>query len=579
MTTYRKGSAPVLLGALLFAAFLGLVATASADLPAQETLLNPEGRAYEVNAGTDGTLWVSDSGAEEIRALDPASGLYTVYRGAGGVSDARQAPDGSVWWIDQIEDRLGRLEPGSGEATVWEIPGATTLLGTALDGDGGVWLSQYFDPQVYRFTVASGQLCTYTLGSIGGSDYVLADGAAIWLGDWINDRVHRLEPDSGLLTSWTLPGNARPEGLAMDWEGHLWWADPDRRYLARLEPERDRLLTYALPPGSVPGMVAASGQRLWYTEYQQGSVGRLDPFLASATSHTLPTDTVTLSPSCSTISPHWTGTLSKSSGTIAWASAAYTNTIDSDGWWIHELPRDAFLWGIAARGGRVWVVDNGRQVLARMEDSLSLVACTQADGDGDLNTTGDRTPLEGWTIQLIADGQPVEPGQLTAPNGCTVWGDLEPGVSYGVAEEAAPGWVALADTSHAFGVLVPGQVNIHTFVNAQSVEVSACKLLDADGDLDTRGDQEPLEDWTVYLVADGQRQGSGQTTGTDGCHVWSDLTPAHRYGVEEEVESGWKALTATNHDFGLALPGESYRTTFINSPGAELIFLPLVLRP
>jgi streptogramin lyase len=456
------------ISALLLLVLLGISGAANAELGVEETPLDLDGSAYEINADAGGLLWISDNGAEEIWALDPTSGEVTIYHGAGAVSDARRAADGSVWWIDQGKDSLRRMWPDSGEFTTWTIPGAATLLGTAIDETDAVWLSQYFDPEVYRFTVESSELCTYTLGPMGGSDYILADGTEIWLGDWIGKSIHRLEPGSDALTSWALHAYARPEGLAMDSQQELWWADPDRHHLGRLEPEESHLTTYDLPWGSQPQMVTVSGERIWYTEDWRGSVGRLDPAVASGDSETVTVETATLTPVCSQISPDVTGVLTTSSGTASWASAVYTSVVDADGWSVHELPsEDAYPWGIAASRGEVWMVDYGRQVLARLQDSLSVTACKMADEDGKLSTSDDRSPVEDWTMSLLVGGERQEPGRHTGPGGCVTWSELDPGLSYGVEEETAPGWRALTPTSHTFEVGSAGESYAHVFVNAE----------------------------------------------------------------------------------------------------------------
>jgi len=62
-------------------------------------------------------------------------------------------------------------------------------------------------------------------------------------------------------------------------------------------------------------------------------------------------------------------------------------------------------------------------------------------------------------------------------------------------------------------VLLSGDISTDkNFRNYQNVDVTACKVEDADGDLATTDDQTPISEWTVYLSIDGIRQTPGQLT-------------------------------------------------------------------
>jgi hypothetical protein len=73
------------------------------------------------------------------------------------------------------------------------------------------------------------------------------------------------------------------------------------------------------------------------------------------------------------------------------------------------------------------------------------------------------------------------------------------------------------------------------------------------------------------------RQEPGQLTGGEGCATWSDLAPAQAYGVEEDLPTGWVALTPTSHSFGEALPGQVHAFTFVNYEQGTTVYLPIVL--
>lgn len=569
---------PFTLAVMLLVALGLFVSAANANLAAQETPLDPDGRPYELNLDSQGMLWISDYQAEQLRAYDTATGVYTIYLGTGKASDARRGTDGMVWWLDQEADSLGELAPATGDYTLWKIPGATSLFGTAVDGQGNLWLSQYFSPDFFRFNPTTEEVCTYTIGTLGGSYYLVVDGTEVWLGDWINDSIHRLDSELGSLTSWALPYNARPEGLTFGPDRDLWWADSDQGHLARLAPGTDRLTTYALPYGADPQMLAFNGELIWYTENQMGSLGRMDPNLAAHTVRTLSTATANLEPECTTLSPDKTGTLTTNNGAIAWTDETYNTTFETGGWWIHALPQDAFPWGIAVQNDRIWFVDTDRQVLGRVKDSPSLTACKLQDADGSPDTSDDQSTLTDWPLYLTEDGVPQETPHFTASDGCTTWHKLVTSVDYGVLEVDTLGWSSLTPATHDFGVLQSGKSYVHSFINAQNVTVGACSLSDADGDLFTTEDQAPLPGSTVFLHVDGVRLEPGEVTGADGCHTWEELAPNHVYGVSQIATSGWKAVTSSSYNFGLALPGEAYTHNFINGKINLPVYLPMIKR-
>jgi len=145
------------------------------------------------------------------------------------------------------------------------------------------------------------------------------------------------------------------------------------------------------------------------------------------------------------------------------------------------------------------------------------------DGDGDLSTTGDQSPREGWSMHLVVNGVRQIPNQLTGEDGCTTWSDLVSGHTYSVEEDNPT-------------------------------------------------------DWTMFLLVDGTRQEPGQNTGQDGCTTWNNLATGYTYGVEEDSPAGWTPLTPISHSFGTILPGDSKIYTFINTEDTVLIYLPMVVR-
>lgn len=359
-----RGLLPLFLGLACLIALLGLTNGTRADQQVQEMDLNPAGEAYELNLDSQGMLWISDYGAGEIWRINPPTGNYTIFEVGGSPSDARSDGAGLVWWVDFNSNQLGRLSVADGEASIWEIPGTTSLYGTGLGADGNIWVTDASGPYLYRLAPASSTLCTYTLPLDGLSSYLVVAGSQIWLGDWLNSQIDRLDTASEAFTWWELPAGSYPAGMALDGNGNLWWADYDLGELARLEPGANRLITYTQSVVVHPVMISLAGEQVWYTDQSQ-SVGMLDPHLDPGTVITVPLNSEPAVPACTPQIPPTTNTVTVTIGQVTWSAATYTTLLDQNGWQVFQLPAGSSPWGIAAEDS-VWIVDTGRQVLARI---------------------------------------------------------------------------------------------------------------------------------------------------------------------------------------------------------------------
>ena len=82
----------MLLGTANSRAYLIVAANPPQEADPEETPLNIDGSAYEINIDAAGNLWISDYGADEIWQVNPATAAYTIYQGIQAPSDARRDP-------------------------------------------------------------------------------------------------------------------------------------------------------------------------------------------------------------------------------------------------------------------------------------------------------------------------------------------------------------------------------------------------------------------------------------------------------------------------------------------------------
>jgi streptogramin lyase len=385
-------------------------------------------------------------------------------------SDARGNGVGTLWWADLDNKRIGRLARGQENADLWQLGGSGGLYGTALDSGGRFWAADSGESTVHSLEPSDNTLCTYEFPSSGTAGYLAAQDDGIWFGDGWDEYLYRLAPDGPVLTRWSLPAGAYPEGLTIDSSGALWWADPILEALVRLDPGRDELTTFALPEGSMPEMVAPAGERIWFSEViLYGGVGLLDAWQAAGNTQTVTAQTVAVTVTCVIQAPDLTLPLTVTQGALAWTDTTYPTSTVTAGVWVAPMPGDTFPWGVAADGNGTWVVDNGRRVLTRLPAMpVDIRACTVEDGDGDMSTQDDWTPLVDWPVSLFVNGTEQVPGQVTGADGCYTWRDLDAGEQYGVGQTVSEDWEAMTPESHNFGVGVSGGGYRYVFVNSRS---------------------------------------------------------------------------------------------------------------
>lgn len=194
---------------------------------------------------------------------------------------------------------------------------------------------------------------------------------------------------------------------------------------------------------------------------------------------------------------------------------------------------------------------------------VKVTACKDEDLDVDLLTGGDRTRIVGWPVALSEAGVVVE-WQKTGADGCYSWTGLKPGVVYDVHEGMLEGWYPLTAEEYTFLESQSGDDLSYTFVNAQYVKVTACKVEDMDGSLATSNDQYAIEGWEVSLTKENVVIET-QLTGKDGCYTWTALPAGVSYDVHEALPDGWYNLVPVDKVFTKAQSGDEFSYVFINT--------------
>jgi streptogramin lyase len=340
----------------------------------RETGLTPGGTALEVNPDGQGNLWISDGGVSQVWQFNRATSAFTIYNGLHHPADPHR-DNNNVWWTDTVNGLLGRINLSASTVTTWTLPAAVEPVGVAIDASGQVWVVDAEDevkgtaPFVYRFNPNSTEVCSYGVPDGGGGDYIVYNAGNLWFGDAYNSRMVKLDPVAGQFTYWQLPPGSSPEGLGVDGDGNVWWADFGA--LRRLEPAANRVATYSLPVSGYANMLAISDGAIWFSGSLTGTFGVLDPDALVPTTVVVTSAMVTVMPSCTVLGPGVTTRPLVCTSVASFTPGAFTQAVNTDAWKVYELPSPSALWGIAAPGG-VWMSDYGRDKLVNFSYSVYL---------------------------------------------------------------------------------------------------------------------------------------------------------------------------------------------------------------
>ncbi len=225
----------------------------------------------------DGRLWVADWGAGEVVAVDPATGAAEV-----AVADAPPlpfcfdfAPDGTLLLVDGRGGRLLRRAPGEDAFAVHaDLTGlcAPPWNDIVVDARGGAYVN------ATGFAFPGGEFAPgfIALVTADGEARVLADGVAFPNGMAITDDGatlvvaesygHRLTaftigPDGGLADRrvWADLDDGVPDGICVDAEGAIWYADVPGRCCVRVREGGEVLARVDLDRGGFACMLGGAG--------------------------------------------------------------------------------------------------------------------------------------------------------------------------------------------------------------------------------------------------------------------------------------------------------------------------------
>jgi virginiamycin B lyase len=262
----------------------------------------PNRMPFSAAPSKDGAVWIPNFGAaNKISRLDPDTGVIQDYpvpnQGTAAVHSAVPAADGSVWLAEQGSNKLGRWDPSSTQITEFQdayVPGkeGTESGGSRhtvrVDAKGIVWASGWpftrFDPETGKFHDFPEAAHTYGLTFDAQGD--------VWFTDPGKGEIGKIDAKTLKVSEWappTIKGYERR--IAIDPEGIVWFGEYQTGKIGRFDPKTEKFKEYDLPGGTdtFPYAIAIGADHgIWYSSYYEDVICRLDPETGSVTVYPFP---------------------------------------------------------------------------------------------------------------------------------------------------------------------------------------------------------------------------------------------------------------------------------------------------
>jgi virginiamycin B lyase len=208
--------------------------------------------------------------------------------------DPAVGADEALWFTEQMQNKIGRLDPSTGEFK--EFPLKTPNSGPhglTADSDGNIWFTGNFAGYIGKLDTRTGAVTEYKMPDAKAEDphtAVFDRQGILWFTVQVGNFVGRLDPKSGKIDLKKVPtADSHPYGIQINSKGVPFFCEFATNKLASIDPKTIEIHEYMLPEGVRPRRIAIDDEdRVYFTDYEKGHLGRFDPKSGEAKMWTSP---------------------------------------------------------------------------------------------------------------------------------------------------------------------------------------------------------------------------------------------------------------------------------------------------
>ena len=263
---------------------------------------------HDVVVHPDGRIYSVDGSQDQLRRLDPATGVRDAWpvpqgdRPLGGIfGEARGpvsqtavarvgphslqvAPDGSVWLTLAIGNQLARFDPVSEHFEIHDVAQGYYPHTLRFDAQGRIWYTMAASNHVGMFDPRTGEQRHVRLPARTLQQEIVLRLMPAMM--WLDQRLDLRSKSSGSADGFTMPV---PYGIDIAPDGGVWFSQLNEDRIGRIDPETLAVELFETPFPAPRRLRFDRSGRLWVPSFSAGLLAAFDPRTRDFRTYELPT--------------------------------------------------------------------------------------------------------------------------------------------------------------------------------------------------------------------------------------------------------------------------------------------------
>jgi virginiamycin B lyase len=265
---------------------------------------------------SEGMVWYSNFGEQDLGKLDPKTGKVTEYpvpelkpgspKGALGL---RSDPGGNLWLGMMFQGGIARFDPKTEKFQTWSAPPDFNKDMTQINMasperstvDGKMWTQNNGFAVIHRVDLATGKIETFEpfKGAKEGENHNIYDVIPdshnnAYFTDFANEHIGRIDAKTGKISLWQTPTkHSAPRRGQMDSEDRLWFGEYRAGKIGMFDTRTERFQEWTPPTpwSSCYDVVLDKNGEAWTGSMTTDRVLRMNPKTGEFTEYMLPRST------------------------------------------------------------------------------------------------------------------------------------------------------------------------------------------------------------------------------------------------------------------------------------------------